>query len=138
MSNHSQILAASLLGLLLLKGCDKAPKYKTPPVQTPTAYKELTAANFKETEGWKFAHPKDDVLRGNWWEIFNDPQLNLLEGQVNISNQNIAVAEANFRVARALVKEARSQYFPTVTTSPSITHSQTSSRLTSNFATGRV
>jgi NodT family efflux transporter outer membrane factor (OMF) lipoprotein len=123
---------------MLLKSCDKAPKYKTPPVQTPPAFKELTAANFKETDGWKFAKPNDNALKGNWWEIFNDPQLNLLEGQVDISNQNIAVAEANFRVARELVKEARSQYFPTVTTSPSITHSQTSSRLTSNFATGRT
>jgi len=138
MSLHFKVLLTSVLCLLLLKGCDKAPKYKTPPVQTPPAYKELTPANFKETDGWKFAHPKDDVLRGNWWEIFNDPQLNLLEGQVNISNQNIAVAEANFRIARALVKEARSQYFPTVTTSPSITHSRNSGALTSNFATGRV
>jgi outer membrane protein TolC len=68
----------TVLCLMLLKSCDKAPKYKTPPVQTPPAFKELTAANFKETDGWKFAKPNDNALKGNWWEIFNDPQLNLL------------------------------------------------------------
>jgi len=120
MSVYWKTLAVSLVCLVLLKGCDKAPKYKTPTVATPPAFKELTPADFKETEGWKFARPNDDVIRGNWWEIFNDPQLNALEQQVNISNQNIAAADANFRLSRALVKESRSQYFPTVTTSPSI------------------
>ena len=139
MSNHFQILAASLLGLMLLKGCDKAPKYKTPPVQTPPAYKEITPGNFKETDSWKFARPKDDVIRGKWWEIFNDAQLNAFEEQVNISNQNIALADANFRSARALVKESRSQYFPTVTTSPSIVVSRQSSGLNqSTISAGRV
>ena len=67
------------------------------------------------------AQPKDDALRGKWWEIFNDPQLNALEEKVNVSNQNIAAAAASFFAARALVKEARSQLFPTVTTNPAIT-----------------
>src|SRR4029077_7027595 len=134
-----QILAVSLLGLILVKGCDKAPKYKTPPVQTPPAYKEVAPENFKETDNWKFARPKDDVIRGKWWEMFNDSQLNALEEQVNISNQNIALADANFRAARAVVKESRSQYFPTVTTSPSIVVSRSSSRMTqSNISSGRV
>jgi outer membrane protein TolC len=60
------------------------------------------------------------VIRGKWWEMFNDAQLNSLEDQLSTANQNIALADANFRVARALIKESRSQYFPTVTTSPSI------------------
>jgi NodT family efflux transporter outer membrane factor (OMF) lipoprotein len=138
MSYHFQILAISLIGLILFKGCDKAPKYKTPPVTTPPSYKEITPDNFKETDNWKFAHPKDDVIRGNWWEIFNDPQLNALEEQVNISNQNIALADANFRAARAVVKESRSDYFPTITTSPSITSSRQSAATSqSNFAGGR-
>jgi len=72
-------------------------------------------------EGWKTAQPQDDTLRGKWWEIFNEPQLNALEEKVNVSNQNIASAAASFLAARALVKEARSQLFPTVTTNPSIT-----------------
>jgi len=72
-------------------------------------------------EGWKTAQPQDDTLRGKWWEMFNEPQLNALEEKVNVSNQNIALAAASFLAARASVKEARSQLFPTVTTNPSIT-----------------
>jgi NodT family efflux transporter outer membrane factor (OMF) lipoprotein len=105
------------------------PKYHTPPAETPAAYKELTPADFKNTEGWKVAQPKDDALRGKWWEIFNDPQLNVLEEKVNISNQNIAAAAATFFAARALVKEARSQLFPTVTTSPGLTVQRSSSTI---------
>ena len=136
---HSKIAMCSFICLLFFKGCDKAPKYKTPTVSTPSAYKELTPANFKETDGWKFAHPNDAAIRGNWWELFNNTELNSLETQVNVSNQNIAMAEANFRIARALVKEARSEYFPTVTTSPSINVSRNSTKLSqSNFSTGRV
>jgi NodT family efflux transporter outer membrane factor (OMF) lipoprotein len=97
------------------------PKYHTPSAETPAAYKELTPADFKDTDGWKVAQPKDDALRGKWWEIFNDPQLNALEEKVNISNQSIASAAASFLAARAMVLEARSQLFPTVTTNPSIT-----------------
>lgn len=136
---HFKILAVSLLGLLLFKSCDKAPKYAKPAVPTPPSYKEITPENFKETDNWKFARPKDDVIRGKWWEMFNDSRLNALEEQVNISNQNIAMADANFRAARAVVKESRSQYFPTVTTSPSIVVSRSSSRTTqSNISAGHV
>src|SRR5947207_3856355 len=126
MSTHFQILSVSVIGLILFRACYKAPKYKTPTVPTPPSYKEITPENFKETDNWKFARPKDDVIRGKWWEMFNDPQLNALEEQVNISNQNIALADANFRAARAVIKESRSQYFPTVTTSPSIIKSKQS------------
>jgi NodT family efflux transporter outer membrane factor (OMF) lipoprotein len=102
------------------------PKYHTPPAvippgETPPAYKELTPADYKNTDGWKVAQPKDDALRGKWWEVFNDPQLNALEEKVSVSNQTIAAAAASFFAARALVKEARSQLFPTATTSPAIT-----------------
>jgi NodT family efflux transporter outer membrane factor (OMF) lipoprotein len=116
-----------------------APSAVTPPAQTPAAYKELTPADYQNTEGWKVAQPKDDALRGKWWEIFNDPQLNALEERVNVSNQNIAAAAASFFAARALVKEARSQLFPTATTSPAITVQRspsTSSSGTSGTATG--
>ena len=99
----------------LLGGCTVGPKYHTPSAPTPGTYKELTPANFPTTDGWKVAQPKDDELRGKWWEIFNDPQLNALEEQVNISNQNIAAAAASFFSARAIVKEARAQYFPALT-----------------------
>ena len=105
----------------LLAGCMIGPKYHTPTAVTPGAYKELTPADYKNTDGWKVAQPKDDALRDKWWEIFGDPQLNALEVKVNISNQTIAAAAASFFAARALVKEARSQLFPTVTTNPAIT-----------------
>ena len=109
------------LACCFLAGCTVGPKYHTPTAVTPAAYKELTPHDYKNTDGWKVAQPKDDALRGKWWEIFGDPQLNALEEKVNVSNQNIAAAAANFFAARALVKEARSQLFPTVTTNPAIT-----------------
>src|ERR1700761_7487782 len=105
-------LPVLLSTLLLLSGCTVGPKYKRTPVDTPPAYKAIG--------DWKTAQPQDDKLRGKWWEIFNDPQLNALEEKVNISNQNIAAAAASFMAARAQVKEARAQLFPTVTANPSI------------------
>src|SRR5690349_20842129 len=108
MPSYFKMLGVSLIGLILFKSCDKAPKYAQPTVATPPAYKELTPDTFKETDGWKFARPSDDVIRGKWWEMFNDPQLNGLEEQLNVANQNIALADANFRAARAVVKESRS------------------------------
>src|SRR5215510_12021372 len=138
MPNYFQVVGVTLIGLILFKGCDKAPKYAKPSVATPPAYKELTPDMFKETKDWKFARPNDAVIRGKWWEMFNDAQLNSLEEQLNTANQNIALADANFRVARALVKESRSQYFPTVTTSPSIILSRQSAASThSNVSPGR-
>src|SRR5215813_6131784 len=138
MPNYSQILAVSFIGLVLFKGCDKAPKYVRPSTATPPAYKEIPPDFFKETNDWKFARPNDAVIRGKWWEMFNDTQLNTLEEQLNTANQNIALADANFRAARALVKESRSQYFPTVTTSPSIIVSRQSGAAThSNVSPGR-
>ena len=82
-----------------------------PPTASPDAY--------KENAGWKVAQPRDELPRGRWWELYNDPQLNALEEQVDISNQNIAAAEANFRQALALIRVARAAYFPTVTGGPS-------------------
>jgi NodT family efflux transporter outer membrane factor (OMF) lipoprotein len=118
-----------LIFALLLNGCNVGPKYHKPTAQTPPAYKELTPEQMKDTEGWKTAQPQDDVIHGKWWEMYHDPKLDALEEQVNISNQSIAAATASFFAAQALVKEARSQLFPTVTTSPSISRSLQSSTL---------
>src|ERR1041385_5136840 len=137
MRDQFQILGVSLLALFLFKSCDKAPSYTKPTVATPPAYKEIAPDAFKETNDWKFARPSDGVIRGKWWEMFNDPQLNNLEEQLSTANQNIALADANFRAARALVKESRSQYFPTITTSPSIIVSRQSGATSSNFSAGR-
>ena len=85
-------VAAIVAAVSVMGGCIVGPKYHTPPVDTPTTYKELTPANFKDTDGWKVAQPQDTKLHGDWWRIFNDPELNALEDQVNISNQTIAGA----------------------------------------------
>jgi len=122
-------LAVALAGVcgVLLTGCTVGPKYVRPSAVAPPAYKELTPENFKDTDGWKQAQPGDATLRGKWWEMFNDPQLNALEEQVNVSNQTIAAAAANFLAARAVVRQARAQYYPTITASPSITNQRPSS-----------
>jgi NodT family efflux transporter outer membrane factor (OMF) lipoprotein len=113
--------AAAILGLfcgLLLAGCTVGPKYRTPPVETPSAYKE--AGN------WVQAQPNDQQLGGNWWEIFHDPLLNSLESQVNVNNQNLKAAQAQFQQARALFRYDRAAKFPTLTGGISATGIQTS------------
>lgn len=113
---------------MLLTACTVGPDYVKPVFEAPPAYKEIN--------GWKMAQPKDTAIRGAWWEIFNDAQLNALEEQVNISNQNLAAAEAQFRQAQALVQAARAGYFPTVTIGASVTRSQQSANLSSgSFST---
>ena len=89
----------------------------------PTGYKE-TPAQYKGTAGWKVADPKDGILRGEWWKIFHDPQLNELEAQLNLNNQNIKQSFENFLVARAMIGEQVSQYYPTVTGSLSVTRAR--------------
>jgi NodT family efflux transporter outer membrane factor (OMF) lipoprotein len=113
-----------LAGLgLMAAGCSVGPKYAVPTTQVPTAFKEPPPAAFKE---FRASDPKDDKLKGKWWELFGDPQLNALEEQVNISNQNVAQAEAQFREARAAIRAARSQLFPTISTGPTVTGTHTS------------
>ncbi len=97
-------------GLLALAACAVGPNYHRPPAPVPNAYKELPP-------GWKIASPQDDKRRGEWWAIFEDPELDGLERQVNISNQNVRQYEAQYREAVALLKEAEGQLFPTVTAS---------------------
>ena len=93
--------------VLLCAGCMVGPDYFKPSVPMTAAY--------KEDQGWKLARPSDTIPRGKWWEIFGDPQLNALEEQVSEANQNVKVAEAHFRQARALIGFARAGLFPTVT-----------------------
>jgi NodT family efflux transporter outer membrane factor (OMF) lipoprotein len=92
--------------LTLLTGCAVGPDYVRPTAETPGSY--------KENAGWKVAEPRDNITKGAWWKIYNDPQLNTLEEQVNVSNQNIAVAEAQFRQATSLVQASRAGLFPVV------------------------
>jgi len=138
---HCRLEPAALYALILialsatLTGCNVGPKYTPPATTAPPLYKE-SPPQFKESGDWAVAQPGDAMLRGKWWEIYNDPELNALEDQLNIDNQNIKQAFQNYMEARALVREARSQYFPTVSIGAPYTRSQTSSNITSNSNTG--
>ncbi len=121
-------------GLIILSACNPAPHYVKPSVPSPPGFKEAIPEQYKEGTGWKIAEPGDDKIRPNWWEMYNDPQLNALEAQVRMSNQSIIAAEANFRAARALVQSARSALFPLVTAAPSYTNSRFSSTAGSSAA----
>jgi NodT family efflux transporter outer membrane factor (OMF) lipoprotein len=122
-------LAAFAL-LALLAGCRLGPRYKTPapPAVTAANYKESTV-NFQDADGWKVASPQDAMIRGNWWEVFNEPELNDLETQLNINNQNIRVSFENYMAARAVIAEARAQYWPTVSANPAWSRSRSSGNL---------
>jgi len=123
------LLRAIILALpALLTACTVGPDYVTPAAPVPAA------ANYKELGDWKPAEPKDDAIRGKWWEIYHDPQLNALEENVIISNQNVLQAEAQFREAAAVVKVARAAFYPTVTANPSYNLSQASQSTSSSGA----
>jgi NodT family efflux transporter outer membrane factor (OMF) lipoprotein len=121
-------IVALLLVLLIvaLEGCTVGPKYVKPGVPTSANYKEETPASYKESDQWQPAHPGDQTSRGNWWEIFGDPELNKLEEQIADSNQSLKVAEARFREARAAIRFNRAAQFPTITTSPSASYVKSS------------
>jgi NodT family efflux transporter outer membrane factor (OMF) lipoprotein len=135
---------SALAAAMALSGCQVGPHYKAPapPAITAPNFKESTV-NFKDAEGWKVASPQDAMIRGNWWEVFNEPELNALEEQLNIGNQNIKVSFNNFMSARAVVAEARSQYWPQITFGPSYNRSRGSSNVgnsnnTNNSNTGNA
>jgi len=120
------------LAAVLLSGCRVGPKYVTPAAPTPAPeYKESSPAAYTNTPDgvWKPAQPQDAMLKGKWWEVFNEPELNTLEDQLDINNQNIKQYFENFMAARAQVREARTQYYPTVTTDPSYTRTKSPSTL---------
>jgi NodT family efflux transporter outer membrane factor (OMF) lipoprotein len=122
----------------LAAGCNVGPAYHKPTADAPPAYKELTPANSTTAGIWKQAQPSDAAIRDKWWELYNDPELNALEDKVDVSNQNIAAAFANFLAARAMVKEARAQYFPTVTVGPGLTAAQPSANAGASTSGGFV
>ena len=94
--------------LLLLSGCAVGPRYSRPSAPVPTDYKETP-------QNWKPAQPADQFLKGKWWEVYQDPQLNALEEKINVSNQSLKAAQAQFEQARATVRYNRANYYPTIT-----------------------
>jgi NodT family efflux transporter outer membrane factor (OMF) lipoprotein len=121
-------LIPSLLSMvtIFVAGCMVGPKYVKPNTPLAPEFKEQPPESFKESDGWKPAQPGDQGLRGKWWETFGDSQLNALEEQLTISNQDLKVAEARLRQARATIRFNRSQEFPTISTSPSIANERDS------------
>jgi NodT family efflux transporter outer membrane factor (OMF) lipoprotein len=104
---------------VLLAGCTVGPRYSRPATPRPPAFKE-------EPEGWRTAAPSDAIAKGKWWEIYGDPQLNALEEQVNVSNQSLKAAVAQYIQAREAVRYNRANYYPTVTAGASGTQNHTS------------
>ena len=117
--------------VLALAGCAVGPGYRKPDAPV--------AAQFKELQGWREAQPKDQLPRGSWWTVFGDAELDRLMQKVEISNQNIRIAEARLRQARAVADQARAGLFPTLTANASVTRSKAPSLSNQpNFATGAV
>jgi NodT family efflux transporter outer membrane factor (OMF) lipoprotein len=113
------ILLGAGLGLAL-SGCRVGPDYIRPAAPTAPAFKESLPENFKSEDGWKPAQPSDAKLKGDWWTLFSDPQLNTLETQIDPANQTLKQAEANFRAARAAVRFNRASEAPTIGVAPGV------------------
>ena len=110
-----------LIALMLLSGCMVGPDYQRPDAPEAATFKEATA---DVPDGWKLGTPIDQLPKGAWWSIYQDPALDALERQVALSNQNIKSFEAQYRQAQAIVDEARSQELPTVGVSAGVTRSR--------------
>lgn len=119
---------------LLTTGCTVGPRYHRPSTQVTPSFRE------EPPPGWKLAQPSEAINRGKWWEIYSDPQLNQFEELVNVSNQNIQVAVAQFREARDTVRIVRSSLFPTVSVAPEVSNARSSATLSQrslvNFISG--
>jgi NodT family efflux transporter outer membrane factor (OMF) lipoprotein len=110
---------ASGLGLTL-SGCVVGPQYVRPTAPLAPSFKEALPENFKSEDGWKPAQPSDTQLKGDWWTLFDDPQLNVLEAQIDPANQTLQEAEANFRAARAAVRFNRASEAPAIGVEPGV------------------
>lgn len=121
-------LSLSLFAIAALgtSSCLVGPKYVKPATPVAASFKEPLPPNFKEAAGWKAGEPKDDMHRGRWWEIFNDPGLNALEEQIDVNNQTLAASEAQFRAARAAIRVAHAGLYPTLTGGGSVLGNGTS------------
>ena len=129
-NRKTALIAAAMASLL--GSCTVGPKYTKATIPTAPSYSEQPPANFKEVQGWNTGKPGDSQLRGNWWEIYGDADLNALEAQVAASNQSLKVSEANFVQARAQIQYNRSSLYPTVGVQPNIGRE----RISANNPTG--
>ncbi len=126
------LLATVLLPAVAgLNGCRVGPKYVVPVQPAPPAFKEGAPAEYKNVSAgtWRPANPQDAVIKGKWWEIFNEPELNTLEDQLDINNQNIAQYFQNFMAARTLVRQANASLYPTLSVDPGYQRAKTPAAL---------
>src|SRR2546430_5386097 len=121
--------AAGILALALA-ACAVGPDYLRPDAAVSDAYKEAT--------GWKVAEPQDESNRGNWWEIFGDPKLSALIESIDMSNQNVLLAEARVRQAQALAAQSRAALFPALDANASITRSHSPTGVVGGTTAGRI
>ncbi len=126
MSFRLAVVLVMIVSFISIQGCQVGPHYVAPSMPAPPAFKEAQPQQSADGTVWTPATPQDAMLRGKWWELYKEPELNALEEKLNISNQNIAQSFQNFMAARAQVKEARAAYYPTVTVEPSYTRARTS------------
>jgi NodT family efflux transporter outer membrane factor (OMF) lipoprotein len=112
-------VAAELAAPLLLFGCTVGPNYVRPPADAPVSYKEMG--------DWKPAQPSDQFGKGSWWGVYEDPQLNALEAQIDVSNFNLKTQQERFEQARAAIRISKSNYYPTITGGASVTQNHISS-----------
>ena len=119
-----------LAAVALAAGCAAGPDYRRPETEAVPEY--------REAGDWKLAQPQDALERGKWWEVFGDRQLGALIEQVEVSNQNVRVAEARFRQAQALLTSSRSAYYPTLEADVSLIRSRSPSGVTGGTTAGRI
>src|SRR6185312_1313813 len=117
-AEEASMIRPGVLAIALAAACTVGPKYHVPRAPVPEApgYKEANRAG-----PWRVASPADAMLRGDWWKIFREPELDALEAQIDLHNQTLAQAYANYMAARAQIRIARAQYFPTASIAPSVT-----------------
>jgi NodT family efflux transporter outer membrane factor (OMF) lipoprotein len=132
-ATRAVLLAASIL-LGLATGCKPVgPDYKRPEVQAPATYKESGASAVVVPPpnpaggGWHPANPSDGMLRGNWWEIYQDPQLNKLEDRVASNNPNLRQALETYLAASEAVNVIRANYYPFLSGNASMSRGRVSS-----------
>ena len=111
---------------LVLCGCTVGPNYHRPTVAMAPAFSQTVPPPNPLNGGWKQAQPNDTVLRGKWWEMYHDAQLNVLEDKVAISNQSLKAAMEEYFQAREQVRVARANYYPTLEAGPSISRTRES------------
>ena len=132
------LACAASMALVLLGGCRVGPKYVVPTAPAPPEFKESSPAAYNNAPAgtWQPAQPQDAMLKGKWWEVFNEPELNVLEEQLDINNQTIAVYFQNFMAARSLVREAQSGLYPTLGVGASYGRQRTPGTLRNVTTTG--